>query len=151
MSRYLERFTALSDIKDKYQLIGDVMLVEKIKPGEQKIGSIIIAQAPNHKSDFLADQPAFVRVLAVGEGYYDDTTKESVPLSVKPGDIILVPAMSVKYFSVFPGISDYELNTIGLTRESEIQMRFMGEEGYNQMTELLAKFAKKPDENKTSF
>lgn len=149
MSRYMDRFDDVaSGHKDDYELIGDALLVEKIEQGEQKIGSIYIAPSQSARSTFDQDQPTFVRILAIGEGYYDEKTKESISLNVRPGDIALVSNLSVRWFSTFLNMGDYELNTIGITRESEIKMRFNGEAGYNNVKETLRKHAEKALEAK---
>lgn len=142
-SRYLDQFKAMSEeAKDAYELYGDCLLVEKLKEPERKIGSIILATANGRTDTFGQDRPHFVRVLAIGKGFYDDKTGEDVALSVIPGDIILVGPMAVKYFSMFGDLGAYEPDSIGITRESEIQLRFKGEEGYGQVFGTLNKHAK---------
>jgi hypothetical protein len=83
------------------------------------------------------NKPLFVRVLAVGEGYYDETTGNEIPLNVQVGDIILVGRIGVNFFSTFCGLVSETGNQIGLSRESEIRMRFKGEEGYQAVQQLL--------------
>lgn len=77
-----------------------------------------------------ADRPDFFRVLLTGAGYYDDTTGADVPLDVTQGDIILTGTVSVKLFSSFPLLEKYRADSIGITRESDIQMRFKGEDAF---------------------
>ena len=77
-----------------------------------------------------------VIVIGVGSGYYDEDTKASVPLNVKPGDIGLVGAVSTKWFSDLP-IGDYKPYEIGLSREEEIKWLFKGSEGYKRAFEIL--------------
>lgn len=143
-SNYLDQFKAMADeAKEAYELYGDCLLVEKLKEPERKIGSIILATANGRQDSFGQDKPHFVRVLAVGKGFYDEKTGEDVALSVEPGDIILIGPLAVKYFSMFGNLEAYEPDSIGITRESEIQLRFKGEEGYGQVFATLNKFAKK--------
>ena len=131
MSRYLQQFRyGAEEAKAAFELYGDCILVEKVKEPEAKMGSFFIATASTHRDTFAQDRPHFVHVLAVGEGYYDDATGKSVGLSVEVGDIILVGALSVKYFSMFGSLEGYEPDSIGITREAEIQLRFKGESGY---------------------
>ncbi len=144
MSNYLDQFKAMaSESGEAYELYGDCLLVEKIKEAERKIGSIILATANGRTDSFGADKPHFVRVLAVGKGYYNEETSQDVPLNVEPGDIILIGPLSVKYFSMFGSLEAYEPDSIGITRESEIQLRFKGEEGYGQVFATLNRHAKK--------
>jgi co-chaperonin GroES (HSP10) len=143
-SNYLDQFKAMaSESADAYELYGDCLLVEKLKEPERKIGSIILATASGRVDSFAQDRPHFVKVLAIGKGFYNEETGQDVPLSVAPGDIILVGPMSVKYFSMFGSLEAYEPDSIGITRESEIQLRFKGEEGYGQVFATLNKYAKK--------
>jgi co-chaperonin GroES (HSP10) len=139
-SRYLSRFNALTEVKSTFELIGDCLLVEKIKEEDLiKKGSLYIpiSSKMSAREGFNENRPSFVRVLAVGEGYYDPETKASVPLNVQAGDIILIGALSVKWFSLFGAMEGYETETIGLTRESEIQLRFKGEDGFKKVFETL--------------
>lgn len=129
----LPRFAQLSEkARDAFELIGDCILVERIKEPEKKTASGIIygLETKNQLGTFAQDRPHWVRVLVVGEGWYDEETGESVPLNVQPGDVVLVSQVSVKYFSTFGDMDGAPADTIGLTRESEIQLRFKGEEGF---------------------
>lgn len=131
-SKYLEAFKLANGL-DKVELIGDAILVEKIPPEEKKTKSgLIVTTHLDHKqtSTLGQDLPTFVHVIAVGKGYYDPETKEDVPLSIQPGDIILVGQLSVKWFS-FMDIDGYEPYSVGLTREAEMQFRFKGAQAYS--------------------
>jgi len=143
-SRYLERFQALvSESGEAYELIGDIILVEKLKEPERKIGSIIIADSKHAKSSMGEDtRPRAVLVLAVGKGYYDAEGKD-VPLDVSPGDIIFISPHSVQFFSTFGDLADYEPDTIGISRASEIHVRFKQEAGYASSFEVLNRYARK--------
>lgn len=137
-SRYSERFESLKkEGHSSFVLVGNTLLVEKIKAPERKVGSLFVPTDVKQRGSFDQDIAVFVRVLAVGEGYYDDVTKEDLPLDVQVGDIILVGQLSVKYFSFFGELQNYEPDTIGITRESEIQLRFRGEEGYKEAFRIL--------------
>lgn len=145
-SKYLDRFKGLSFEGTKtHVLVGNTILVEKLKEPERKIGSFIMPTDIKQRGSFEQDIAVFVRVLAVGEGYYDDVTKEDLPLDVQVGDIILVGQLSVKYFSFFGELQNYEPDTIGITRESEIQLRFRGEEGYKEAFRILNGSRSSPD------
>ncbi len=95
-------------------------------------GGIIIAQAANVKQINTIDdnRPMLVRVLLVGEGYYDDDSGEAVSLDSKPGDIVMVGKLSVGFMSSFGPILFQEGTRVGKIRESEIQFRYSGQEGY---------------------
>jgi co-chaperonin GroES (HSP10) len=139
-SKYLDRFQLMAkEAKEAFQLIGDYILVEKIPVKEKKTaGGIILSLEDNgrQKNSLAQDLPTLVRVILVGEGYYDDETKSPIELNVKPGDIGLVGALSTKWFSDLE-ISDYKPYEIGLTREEEIKFLFRGQEGYERAFGLL--------------
>jgi co-chaperonin GroES (HSP10) len=139
-SKYLNAFKSTATL-DSYELVGDAILVERLPPEEKKTKSgIILDTGMDHKQigTIGADKPQFVHVLAVGKGFYNDVTGEDVPLSVNPGDIILIGTNSVKWFSLLE-IANYEPYTIGLSRESEIQLRFKGPDSYEQYFEAINK------------
>lgn len=135
-SKYLNRFQNMSArYKEDYQLIGDCILVEKIPQEERKTQAGIIVRAGMNeraKDTMSTDVPSFYYVLAVGEGYYKEDTQESVPLNVKPGDIILVGNHSVRLFSDLD-IQDYQSYDIGITRETEATLIFRGQEAYSRV------------------
>jgi co-chaperonin GroES (HSP10) len=147
-SRYLTRFKRLaSEGQDAYVLNGDFILVEAIPEDELKTksGLIIATARANTQHGSIAEQkPNWVRVLAVGAGYYsqetdDDGTivEKTVPLDVEVGDIVLLPRISIHYFSVF-GLEGYEADSIGISKASEIQLRFHGQEGYERAFRCLS-------------
>lgn len=131
-SKYLPFFQVHKPIG--MELSGDILLVERMKfPETKTTGGIILASsiaAANTINGIGADKPGFYRVLHVGAGYTDDG--KDVPLDVAPGDIILVGAVSVKLFSLFPLLEAYEPDSIGITRETDIQIRFHGEDRFIQ-------------------
>lgn len=138
-SKYLSRFRTLPD--DAMALIGDSLLVERVPIEEKRTSSGLIKSADfgaqSARNNIKTDLPVFVHVVAVGKGYYDDETKEDVPLDVKAGDIILVGSHSVNWFSDMD-IPDYQAYEIGLTREQEIKLKFSGKEAYERAFAYLA-------------
>lgn len=117
-------------LKETMELVGDMLVVERIQFPENKTASgLIIATRPSDTfNSVAADMPGFYRVLMVGAGFYNDETKESVPLDIEPGDCILTGSVSVKLFSMLPMLQLAETNVIGVTRHSDIQARFKGEQ-----------------------
>lgn len=131
-SRYLQAFKSL-ELSDSHQLIGDTLLVERIPIEEKKTASgLIMSTTTGTKQvgSINADLPIFVHVVAVGKGHYDPETGEDIPLGINAGDIILVGGNSVRWFSMMD-IDGYQPYDIGLSRESEMQLRFKGLEAYN--------------------
>lgn len=140
MNKTLQAFKALSETGTKnYTLYGDVLIVEEVTAELPKTKSgLVMATGREKQIDGLElNKPVFVRVLAVGAGYYDEETGEDVPPEVQVGDIVLVGPMSVKWFSYFGNLISTATSRLGLTRESEIQMRFKGQEGYDKAFEIL--------------
>jgi co-chaperonin GroES (HSP10) len=138
ISKYLARFTELASKGEAlHELVGDILLVERIT-GEHKTASgLVLAEDPRQRGGLQAGKPQFVIVLAVGKGWYNEESGKEIPLDVKPGDVILIGEASVKYFSMFGGLQGYEADQIGITRESEIQLRFKGTEAYEQSFKIL--------------
>lgn len=142
-SHYLNAFRSLSQLHgDKYHLVGDSVIVEEVANKEatkevmtnsgHKV-SLVLAPGKDRKIDGLEmNLPVFVRVLAVGEGWYNEEEEKRVPLEVEVGDIVLVGRMSVNWFSVFGSLVSTTQNQIGITRENEIKMRFCGEASYDK-------------------
>jgi co-chaperonin GroES (HSP10) len=137
VSKYLPYFvTNRAALTESAQLIGDIILVEKIKFPERRVGGIILQDhSRNQLNTMMGDQPSFYRVLLPGAGYYDDETKADVPLDIDQGDIILTGALSVKLFSTFPGLETTDSDAIGITRHADIQWRFKTEESFVRFIE----------------
>jgi co-chaperonin GroES (HSP10) len=143
-SKYLEAFEKLkTKFTDKFHLTGDCLLVESlpnleaskevIRADGTKV-SLFMTAGDTKKIDGLElNKPTFARVIACGEGFYKDQDGDmvEVPLEVKPGDVVLISPMSVKWFSILGGIVFTKEQAIGITRESEVQMHFKGEETYD--------------------
>lgn len=117
------------NLDGEFYLTGDCLLVEKIEEVEAKSkGGIIVNSAPitRQVNGIEANRPNLVRVIAVGNGYFDKDDK-AVPLETKVGDVILVGRLDVHWYSCFgPVICDSTLE-LGMTTERNIQAYFAGE------------------------
>lgn len=135
-SKYLDRFKVAPP---EFELLGDALLVEKIAPAEIRTKSgIVIAETKQYKMNLGDKKMTFVRVLAVGKGYYDPETGESVPLDTPVGAILMIAPESITFYSSFGNLENYEPDTIGLTRESSALIRFReGDEGYAKVFGLF--------------
>lgn len=142
ISRYLEAFQKLQE-SDGVEFIGDLLVVEKLPaPQARSVGGLLVQDSSHARSAFAEEtRPHLALVVAVGQGYYGDDDKE-IALNTKPGDIVLVPPQSIKYFSAFGALANYQPDTIGITRDGEVQMRFRGAEAYQQAFDILNKYAK---------
>lgn len=149
MSKYLRAFGRLKEqCAQDYVLLGDTLLVEEIpnaavtkdiQTHDGKKVSLILESGGNKKLDGLEmNKPVFVRVLAKGEGYFDAETGTDVTLDVEPGDVVLVGRMSVNWFSVFGTLVSTSEAQLGLTRESEIKMRFKSQAAYDRCFAALS-------------
>lgn len=151
--KYLKAFQAAIEAEpETMTVIGDCILVELIPDEEHKTksGLVLAPGAQNQINGLSADKPSFVRVLVTGQGYYDDSDdkiEKSVPLDSKPGDIVLVGRTSIKPFSVFGRLLNYGEKTLGLIRESDIQIRFRGQEGYDRFFDALNRAIEKKVES----
>jgi hypothetical protein len=132
-SKYLKYFQDnIGGITEASQLTGDILLVEKIKFPERRVGGIILdtGMGRNQVTGFSSNVPLFFRVLHTGAGFYNDDTGEDVPLDIERGDIVLCASVSVNVFSSFPMLETSDSDVIGLTRHSEVQWRFRGEKAF---------------------
>lgn len=144
-SKYLDYFVSnVEAVKEQMETIGNIIIVEKIKMPEQKTASgIIIAESfpKSQLNTLVADRPTFYRVLHVGEGYFDADGND-VALNSQPGDIVLLASASVKHFSSFPLMGSYEADSIGITQDESVQLRFKGQEAFERFLNGLDSHAK---------
>ena len=139
-SKYLEAFQAIeTQCGELHELIGDGMYVEEVPEEEVKTksGIVMASEVGLVKEGFLESKPKQVIVLAVGKGFYNEETKEDVPLYVDPGDVITVPNMSVQWFNIFLGAVCAGNQRIGLVRECELKHRFKGIDAYEKISEVF--------------
>lgn len=130
-SRYLAA-VRLAESELAELLTGDLMLVEAIPKEEVKTSSgIIIASNERQVNSVKANLPHFVRVLAVGPGFYDESGA-AVPLDTLPGAIIMIGDNSVKWWSHLP-VTGYKPYDMGITSESEIQIKFKDDEAFRRV------------------
>lgn len=129
------------DLPGSFELMGDILLVREIPPKEHKTKSgLILATTGNKQVDGIeANRPCWVEVLKLGAGYFDENEDDgsAIPLDSKPGDIILVGKLSVKWLSTLGDITSTPENNLGLVREGEIQGRFRGQEVHDKYFEVL--------------
>lgn len=140
-TNYLNAFKRLQEEgKECFQIIGDYILVEELENPDDEVkttSGLYVAGSNKNTDGFEQNKPTLVRVLAVGEGYYD-SEGTTVPIDAKSGDIILVGTLSVKWLSTFgPIVSIGKGSRIGITRESEIQLRFKGQHGFDEVSRIL--------------
>ena len=144
MNMHLSYLKAFQEIQKgaELQIVGDLLLVELLKEEEIKSKSGLILKAHDSQKQInglSADKPTFARVLAVGEGYWDDSESlrseegtKTIPLETEPGQIILIATHSFKPFSVFGKLINYGEVELGLTREADVQARFDSQEAFDQ-------------------
>lgn len=138
--------TAFKNMKAKhadcYELIADTMIVEEIPPPEQKTkGGIIIPTTGGKMTQVTGmemDRPVFVRVLDVGNGYYDEENDKLIDLGVVPGDVVLVGRVSAQRLSTFGPLVSESGRQLAITRESEVKLRFKSDADYDKCMQALA-------------
>jgi co-chaperonin GroES (HSP10) len=109
-----------------FTLTGNKMLVERLDSGEVKSkGGLILAESPKHISDLKTQKPLVCIVLAVGEGYTgEDVTAAKIPTDVKPGNVVVLNALGVSFYSIVPGFPSFTDMKLGISSEGDVQMRF---------------------------
>ncbi len=130
---------AFQETKNNFKLFGSKLLVERMEAGELKSKGGLILAAPTHaKSSIKSMEPLICLVLAAGEGYTaDDGT--NVPLTVKPGNVIITNANGVSFFSTIPGVPTLSQMKVGITTESDAQMVFESIEQFEAYVSVLEK------------
>ena len=141
-SKYLSQFV---QVKDKYKLRGNRILVEVLPREEIKsAGGLILAAPPSdHRSTLDSNRACLAVVLAVGDGYYDDDTGEDSPLDIEVGNVIMLSAYGMRLYSTFPGVVDYVPEHIALIRDSDVTQAWKSKEDYEQYKQGLASGARK--------
>lgn len=133
-SKYLGQF---ADASRHFKLFGAKLLVEKMDPGEVKTAGGLILSAPSHvKGTVKAHEPLVLTVLAVGEGYTNDEGTP-IPLTVKPGNIIVCNANGVSFFSTLPGVPSYTEMKVGITTETDVQLLFADANEFDAYTKAF--------------
>ena len=132
----IEKFkAAVEAVGDGMVIHGEVCFVENLTKGQgeeiKKIGSLYMTSGGNKQiTAYDSHPPVFVRVLAVGVGFYDDETKKDVPLKVKPGDIALTGRYAPEWFSCFGAVQG---SKVGFARASELErVTFSSQEDYEK-------------------
>lgn len=127
---------AFNEVGGNAELIGNAILVGALaKDDIKKIGSLYIQKQEKFQVNaWDSNQPEFVKVLAVGKGYYDSETNKDIPCELVPGNIIQVGKASVNWFTTFGEIvRNAEIGFgVGLTLEGETKMKFKDEETYHK-------------------
>jgi len=131
-SKFLPFFQSnIETLKATSQLIGDILIVERIRFPEKKVGSLFIADSRHIQSTGLTSEtPEFYRVLLAGEGYFDEEGGADVPLEVTQGDIVHASSVSVRVWSSFPGLEVAEADILGKMRYGDVQWKWNGEDAF---------------------
>jgi len=123
-SKYLEAF---KKAKEHFTMYGGKILEQ----GEIKSsGGIILAERSDHRSDIKHAKPLVCTVLAVGEGYTNDEGDADIPPSVEAGNVVVLNANGVSFFSTIPGVTSYSNMSIGICLDSDVQLKFKDLEAF---------------------
>lgn len=137
MNKTQEAFAKINkDRKNMFTLTGDCLLVQVLNTTITTKSGLHIPAVHNQITGVAADKPTLVRVLLVGEGYYDDDTNADVPVDCNLGDILMVGQHSVKYISSMGDIMFGDAD-IAIVRFSEAQLHFKGQEGFDRFLNIL--------------
>lgn len=123
-----------------FTLTGNKILVERLDSGEVKSkGGLILAESPKHVSDLKTQKPLVCLVLAVGEGYTgDDPTEAKLPTDVRPGNVVVLNALGVSFYSIVPGVPSFTDMKLGISSEGDVQMRFDSVEQFEAYAKELS-------------
>lgn len=126
---YLDGF---KQAEGTFELFGSKLLVERLEINAEvkSAGGIILSAANHAKSTLKKQEPLVARVLASGQGYTNEDGT-SIPLDVRPGNIVVLNPNGVNFFSTLPGVPSYTDMKIGITTEGDVQMCFKDVEAFN--------------------
>lgn len=130
---------AFKQSQSLFKLFGSKMLVERLDMGDIKISkdSDLILATPKHaKSNVKSLEPLVCKVLATGEGYTLDDGS-TAPLSIEAGNIVVLNANGVSFFSTLPGIATYSKMLVGITTESDVQLVFASEADFDAYVDCM--------------
>ena len=138
-SKHLLEFEKLKQKEINFTLYTDRILVEKLPPFEaiSKSGLITHTETSNRRDHFDEKKAHFVVTLLVGQGYFDSDTQDTIPLEVKPGDVLMVPAHSTHWLTQFGLLANYERGDIGLTTEPEVHFNFGPIKNFEKFFDVL--------------
>lgn len=140
MSKFVKVFKDLPEsLRNSYELKRNFILVEKLNTEAKTKSGIIISTAQDQFGAVKDDLPDWARVLEVGEGYDDaEGNPDSTLLEVQPGNIVLIPKLSINYFSYFGSASgDSKANSVGISTSDSAQMVFKDEESFNEFFKFV--------------
>jgi co-chaperonin GroES (HSP10) len=134
-SKYLPFFQENQErIRKQAKLVGDTLLVERIQFPETRTrsGLLVVDSKKIQINGLTCETPLFYRVLLIGEGFYNEETKEDEPLEIKPGHIIHTNGVSVKLWSSFPLLQTTDSDVLGVTRYGDALWTWESEEEFFQ-------------------
>jgi hypothetical protein len=146
---YLPRFLKLQNSIDMV-LPGDFIIAEEygagpstksVQTSDGRKVDLIIAAATDSRQLTSHDEnkPMLMRVLFVGQGYYNDASPDSAPvlLDVQPGFIIEVPKIAPVWRSEFCGIIPEQSLRIGRVSMGSVLTWWPSEDAYKRTVEAL--------------
>jgi co-chaperonin GroES (HSP10) len=99
----------IADIQAKgFKLRGSAIIAELLPTPEIKTASGIILQAPADQqrgNSINAHKLEVAKILAVGPGQWDDTTRTYIPLDIEAGQVVILNQYSYSLISQLPGIT----------------------------------------------
>lgn len=139
-SKYITKFQRINnkEARKNYRLNGSRVLIEILPQPELKSAGGLLLTAPSEivRAGVEHMKPILAIILLTGEGYFD-SNGDDVPMSVEPGNIVMVNDLALRALSTFPGLGDYSANSIALTDESSIQMQWPNLDAYKAYEALL--------------
>lgn len=141
MARLIEAFKSAKDLAPTMKLTGDLLIVAKIPKAKKETKSgLILADPGNQITSMSWKEPNFVVVLAVGEGFYDETSGKEENLQVKPGNVIEVTPNSIDFYTSFGVIAgDTKRNRfgIGICRDIDRRITFDNLDDYYKYMDVF--------------
>lgn len=132
-SKYLEAFKA----KKESTLRSEVFRVERLTLPEAKTASgLILSNSNANVNGVYSNPPVYVVILEVGAGYEDESGKVVQPENYAPGQVALVGAESVQWYSTLPFVG-YQPFTIGIVSHNHILEKYESIESFKAAWEAI--------------
>lgn len=105
----------------KLAVRGSTLIIEILPEVEvTTAGGIMLASSSKHVRGSVDEHRLKIGyVIAVGEGYVDDTGAVT-PLDIQPGAIVFLPKYSISPISVFPGLNCLTEERVAMIKEDQV-------------------------------
>jgi hypothetical protein len=130
---YLEQFRKVAASGTQPVLVGSRLIVEVLPKEELKSrGGLFLAGSANVRDNAVdKNRRTLAVVLQVGQG---DTETSMIS---EVGNVVMLPPEAMIYYNEFPGLVSFTAETLALTKEEFIQMRWPSLAAYESYCQAM--------------